>query len=177
MDWGQSEFPECAACAELCCACSVVSNSLWLHGLYSTRLVHSWDFTGKKTGVGWHFLLQGNLPDPRIKPVSLVSPTLAGRLFTTELPGKHFAWNLRGWPRYMSWFSSLKRRFRKLNNMPGFLGCGQPPKKSVYCSDRGQILALLCTTVGSWGDYLKFLESQLLMGDIYLEYISQALAT
>ena len=31
--------------------------------------------------------------------------------------------------------------------------------------------------MGFWGDYLKFLESQLLMGDIYLEYISQALAT
>ena len=90
---------------------------------------------------------------------------------------KHFARNLCGWPRYMSWFSSLKRRFRKLSNRPGFLGCGQPPKRSVYCSDWGWILALLCTTMGSWGDYLKFLESQLLMGNIYLEYISQALAT
>ena len=90
---------------------------------------------------------------------------------------KHFARNLCGWPRYMSWFSSLKRRFRKLSNRPGFLGCGQPPKRSVYCSDWGRILALLCTTMGSWGDYLKFLESQLLMGNIYLEYISQALAT
>ena len=27
------------------------------------------------------------LPSPGIKPTSLVSPTLAGRLFTTELPG------------------------------------------------------------------------------------------
>ena len=38
----------------------------------------------KKTGVGCHFLLQGVLPDPGIKPVS---PALAGRFFTTEPPG------------------------------------------------------------------------------------------
>ena len=27
-----------------------------------------WDFSGKNTGGGCHFLLQGNLPDPGIKP-------------------------------------------------------------------------------------------------------------
>jgi len=41
----------------------------------------------KNTGAGCHFLLQGIFP-PRIKPVSLVSPALAGRFFTTEPPGK-----------------------------------------------------------------------------------------
>ena len=30
----------------------------------------------------------GDLADPRIEPASLVSPTLAGRFFTTEPPGK-----------------------------------------------------------------------------------------
>ena len=30
----------------------------------------------------------GNLPNPGIEPASLVSPALAGRFFTTELPGK-----------------------------------------------------------------------------------------
>jgi len=30
----------------------------------------------------------GHLPDPGIKPVSLVSPALAGRFFTTKPPGK-----------------------------------------------------------------------------------------
>ena len=34
------------------------------------------------------FLTLGDLPDPRIKPVSLVSPTLAGRFFITAPPGK-----------------------------------------------------------------------------------------
>ena len=31
---------------------------------------HPWDFPGKNTGVGCHFLLQGNLPNPGIKPGS-----------------------------------------------------------------------------------------------------------
>ena len=35
--------------------------------------------------MGCHFLPQGNLPDPRIKPES---PALAGRFSITELPGK-----------------------------------------------------------------------------------------
>ena len=37
---------------------SVVSNSEWSHGLQPTRLLHSWDFPGKSTGVGCHCLLQ-----------------------------------------------------------------------------------------------------------------------
>ena len=34
------------------------------------------------------FPTQGDLPDPEIEPVSLASPELAGRFFTTEPPGK-----------------------------------------------------------------------------------------
>ena len=36
---------------------SVVSNSLRLHGLSPTRLLQPWNFPGKNTGVGCHFLL------------------------------------------------------------------------------------------------------------------------
>ena len=39
-------------------SCSVVSDSLQPYGLYPTRLLRPWDFPGKNTGVGWHFLLQ-----------------------------------------------------------------------------------------------------------------------
>ena len=39
---------------------SVLSNSLQPHGLSPTRLLHPWDFPGKNTGVGCHFLLQGS---------------------------------------------------------------------------------------------------------------------
>ena len=38
---------------------SVVSDSTRPHGLEPTRLLRSWDFAGKSTGVGCHFLLQG----------------------------------------------------------------------------------------------------------------------
>ena len=37
----------------------VVSDSLQPHGLQPTRLLCLWDFPGKNTGVGCHFLLQG----------------------------------------------------------------------------------------------------------------------
>ena len=35
--------------------------------------------------MGCHFLLQGNLPDPGIKPLSLISPVSAGRFFMTSV--------------------------------------------------------------------------------------------
>ena len=46
--------------------CSVMSDSLWLHGRQHFRL-HCPNFPGKNTGVGCHFLLQV-LPNPGIKP-------------------------------------------------------------------------------------------------------------
>ena len=42
------------------------------------------DSPGKNTGVGCHALLQGDLPHPGIKPTSLRSPALVGRLFTAS---------------------------------------------------------------------------------------------
>ena len=40
------------------CSCSVVSDSLWPHGLQPTKLLCPWDSPGKNAGVGCHFLLQ-----------------------------------------------------------------------------------------------------------------------
>ena len=39
-----------------------MSNSLRPHGLQPPRLLHPWDFSGKSTGVGCYFLLQGVFP-------------------------------------------------------------------------------------------------------------------
>ena len=36
----------------------VLSDSLWPHGLYPTRLLCPWNSPGKNTAVGCHFLLQ-----------------------------------------------------------------------------------------------------------------------
>ena len=41
------------------CGCPVMSNLMQLHGLEISRLLCSWNFPGKNTGVGCHFLLQG----------------------------------------------------------------------------------------------------------------------
>ena len=49
-----------------------------------SRLLCPWGFSSKNTRVGCHFLLQGNLPDPGIEPMSLVSPALAGGFFTSS---------------------------------------------------------------------------------------------
>ena len=46
-----------------CCCCCLVTKSrltvLWRHGLYPTKLLRPWDFPGRNTGMGCHFLLQG----------------------------------------------------------------------------------------------------------------------
>ena len=51
--------------------CSVVSNSLWPYGLGSSRVLYPWNFPGKSTGVGWHFLLQGIFPTQELNPCLL----------------------------------------------------------------------------------------------------------
>ena len=57
---------------------SVVSDSV------PARLLCPWDFPGRNTREGCHALLHGDLPNPAIEPVSLMSPELAGRRFTTS---------------------------------------------------------------------------------------------
>ena len=65
---------------------SVVSDSLPPHGPQPARLLCPWDFPGKDTAVGCHFLLQG-IPWPRDRTwVSCVSCT-EGEFFTAEPSG------------------------------------------------------------------------------------------
>ena len=59
-----------------------MSDSLRPHELYSP-----WNFPGQNTGVNSHFLLQGNPPNPGIKPVSL---TLQADSLPSEPPGNPF---------------------------------------------------------------------------------------
>ena len=49
-------------------SCSVMSNSLRLHGPWRTRLLCPWNFPGKYTGVGCHFLLQEIFPTQEFNP-------------------------------------------------------------------------------------------------------------
>ena len=50
----------------------------------------SMGFSRQESWSGLPFLPPGDLPDPGIKPVSPVSPALAGGFFTTEPPGKPY---------------------------------------------------------------------------------------
>ena len=53
---------------ESVCSCSDMSDSLRPHELWLARLLHPWDFPGKNTGVGCHFLLQGIFLTQRLNP-------------------------------------------------------------------------------------------------------------
>jgi len=56
--WSGLPFPSPVHESEKCkWSRSVVSDSSRPHGLQPTRLLHSWDFPGKSTGVGCHCLL------------------------------------------------------------------------------------------------------------------------
>ena len=61
-------------------------NSLRPHELQPARLLCPWDFPCKNTRVGCHFLVQGIFLTQRSKLVSLESPALAGRYFSTAPP-------------------------------------------------------------------------------------------
>ena len=58
-------------------------NSLWRHELWPFRLL-SIAFSGQKYWNELPWPPPGHLPNPGIKSVSLMSPALAGRFFTTS---------------------------------------------------------------------------------------------
>ena len=49
-------------------SCSVVSDTLLPFRLFPARFLHPWDFPGKNTGVGCHFLLQEIFPTQESNP-------------------------------------------------------------------------------------------------------------
>ena len=63
--------------------CSVVSDSLRPHGLIAYRAPLSREFSRQKYWSGLPFPSPGDLPNSGVKPMSLPSHALAGRLFTT----------------------------------------------------------------------------------------------
>ena len=65
---------------------SVVSDSLRPHGLWPTKLLHPWDFPGKSTGTGCHFLLQGIFLTQGLNPGL---PHCRHTRLPSEPPGKY----------------------------------------------------------------------------------------
>ena len=63
-NWPEVNFTCCKSCSRpnvhvACSVASVVSNSVGPHGLQPARLLYSWDFPCKNTGVDCFALLQG----------------------------------------------------------------------------------------------------------------------
>ena len=66
-------------------SCVWLSATLWTVAHQAPlSMTYSW----QENQSGLPFPSSGDLPDPGIEAVSLTSPALAGRFFTTEPPGK-----------------------------------------------------------------------------------------
>ena len=107
-----------------CCCCSVTKSCPTLcdpHGLQYTRLLCLWDFPGKNTGVGCHFLLPGDLSDPRIKSVS---PALAGEF----LPLSHLGSPNRTIGYIYCFYTLWMRKLSPSVMCPGELSWGRSPR-------------------------------------------------
>ena len=99
--WSSQKWPRKLAWGfsmRACSVASVISDSLWPHGLWSTRLLCPLDSLGKNTGVGCHFLQQEIFPTQDRTQVSC----LAGWFFTTWATGEEEKpnrdhWMLAGW--------------------------------------------------------------------------------
>ena len=85
-----------------CVSHSVVSDSLWPHGLWPDRLLCPWKFPAKNTWVDSHFLLQGifptqdsNLGLPHCRQTLSSEPL--GKTFYSLCIQQLFIKNLLGW--------------------------------------------------------------------------------
>ena len=71
-------FSKCDFYGYCCLVAKSCPTLLWPHGLYPASLLCLWDFPGKKTGGGCHFLLQRIFPTQGSNP----SRRIVGRCFT-----------------------------------------------------------------------------------------------
>ena len=61
-----------------------MSDSLQLYGLQPAGFLCPWDSPGKNNGMGLPCLHSGDLLNPEIKPMPLMSPAFVGKFFTTS---------------------------------------------------------------------------------------------
>ena len=131
---------------------SIMSNSLWSHGLQPTRLLCPWDFPGKNTGVGCHFLLQGT--------------------FSTQGSNLHLLCLLHCWQILYHWATGSQRTVenssRDGNTRPPYL----PPEKSI-CRSRSTVRTGHGTT--DWFQIGKGVHQSCILSpclfNLYAEYI------
>jgi len=86
--WGAGCGCGCG-CVSVCVSHSVVSNSVWPHGLKSTRALCPWDSPGKNVGVGCIPFSSGSSQHRNWTWVSWI----AGKLFTIWAIQDIYIWN------------------------------------------------------------------------------------
>ena len=120
-----------------CSVTSVVSDSLWPHGLWPARLLCPWDSPGKNTGDSCHFFLQGIFLTQRSNlcflpyqvyssPLShLGSPNNNNRhsKYATRVQGKTFPLSAKSGKFSQSHSSRFRLNVTKRCVWPGKWGC------------------------------------------------------
>ena len=106
-----------------------------------------WDFPGKNTGMGCHFLLQGIfLTQGSIEPKSPGSQALAGGFFTSEPPGQPMVIivNLNLWSIYLFKLDNINLHNNHEKEPFGIKqlreNCKIMEEKFCSCSNLGKIL-------------------------------------
>ena len=134
-------FVCCAYSDYLILSCVCVLSHVWLFVIPWT-IAHqaplSKEFSRQEYwSVGCHFLF--HLPDPGIKPTFLASPALAGRFFTTALPGSWCYCVLLIWSAWFTWcyWAPIAPSSCFLGKVKGFL-------------QDGSHLVLLCEEKNLW---------------------------
>ena len=114
-------------------------NSLWPHGLQPTRLFCPWDFPGKNTGVGCHFLLQGIFSTQGLNPGLLHCRQILGGSVSKESAcnagdtGFHLWVGKIRWRR--EWLTTpvfLPGEFHGQRSLVGYSPCG-PKSQTQLC--------------------------------------------
>ena len=111
---------------------SVLSDSLGPHGLWPTRFLRPWDFPGKSTGVGCHFLLQGIFPTQGSKAINKThrwprnwNYQFSSVQFSRSVVSDSLHWKLKellGWPkRSFSFLGKNKRHIFHFHQELSFL--------------------------------------------------------
>ena len=83
-------------CITYVCMCTVASNSFVSPWTVACQASLSMEVYRQEYWSGLSLPSSRDLPNPGIKPVSLVSPALAGRFFTTVLPALRIANSMPG---------------------------------------------------------------------------------
>ena len=132
---------------EVLCSCSVTKS--WPRGLKPTRLLCSWNFPGKNTGVGCHFLLQRIFPTQGSNPYLLywqaVSLPLSHQGGPSEgLTGVKLQSQPSWMPLWKLWGESYFLAFSSFQGPPGLVGfCLHPPSSSFQPAMSGCVLLIL----------------------------------